>query len=155
MFYTAASCFLCTFPPVHLNLVCLALSTALARPFLSHRLSFLFSFKSCPSAARHYLYVISPFFPLCLLSLVVSSHPNLPHFIAYLFPSIRLPLFSFHQSSLTLIFLIFLPLSLPFLFPSPPFFNRLNSFLILTIDPHLISNGCLANVLVFGFVLAV
>lgn len=38
-----------------------------------------------------------PLFSLGLLSPVFSSHPNLPHFIAYLFPSIRLPRFSFHQ----------------------------------------------------------
>lgn len=57
------------------------------------------------------------FFPLCLLSPALSFHPNLPHFIAYLFPSIPLPRFSFHQSSLTL--LIFLPRLSLSLFPSP------------------------------------
>lgn len=134
--------------------VWLSLSPALARSFLSCRLSFLFTFKSGPTAAPHYLYVVSPIFLLSPLSgsllspqsptpycLFVSLHSSPSVLIPSVFPHSYLSHFS--------------PLSLSVPHPSLPFFNHLNSFLILTIDPRVISRGCLANVLVCGYVLAV
>lgn len=116
--------------------VWLSLSPALARPFLTCRLPFLLTFKSGPSAAPRYLYVVFPFFsPPSRLSgpLLSPQSPTLHCLFVSLHssPSVLIP-----SVSLTLISLIFLPLPLSFPFPSPPFFNHLNSFLILTIDPR-------------------
>lgn len=85
---------------------------SLRRPHASFSFSLLV-FSPHPSAARRYLYVIS-FFLYLRLSPVFSSHPNLPHFIAYLFPSVPSPFSVLIPSvPLALIFLIFLSPRLP------------------------------------------
>lgn len=130
--FFAASCYFCAASLLFTSTlsVWLSLSPTLARPFLSCRLPFLLTFKSGPSAAPRYLYVVSPLFFPSVSSLRSSpltpiSHTSLlicfPPFVSLCSHSIILPHSYLSHFSPTASLFSF---PLPSLFQSPKFISH-------------------------------